>query len=191
MAYINAMRRGRPQKTTRLAWVEAAAALLAKGGVQAVRVEAVARRLGVTKGGFYGYFKSRRKLLDAIVAHWEQVGTEAVIAAVEAAACDAHDRGERLWAIAIQEGVGGTELAIRAWARRDEEVRAVVKRVDDRRMQYLRGLFGDLGFEGIERETRCMLVYSLLIGDHFIAASHGRYGRKRVLTECRALLQRK
>ena len=41
-------------------WVAAGLAELAKGGVDSVRVEVLAERLGVTKGGFYRRFKDRR-----------------------------------------------------------------------------------------------------------------------------------
>ena len=183
------MARGRPQKISREQWLEAAAKLLGEGGVQAVRVEAVARELGVTKGGFYGHFEDRRELLDAVVALWVERGTEAIIEAVDAASGDAAKRSERLWELATTDSMA-PELAIRDWARRDETVRAAVKQVDDRRMAYLRTLFGEMGFSGADREARCMLVYSLLIGDHFIAAGHRRLSRKRVLAECRKLLRR-
>ena len=51
-------------------WIEAALAELAEGGIERVRVEVVAERLGVTKGGFYRRFKDRRALLDAVLETW-------------------------------------------------------------------------------------------------------------------------
>jgi len=59
-------------------WVEAALATLAEGGIERVRVEVVAERLGVTKGGFYRRFKDRRALLDAMLETWS-AGRIAVI----------------------------------------------------------------------------------------------------------------
>src|SRR5439155_9983313 len=44
-------------------WIEAGLAELAEGGIDRVRVEVVAERLGVTKGGFYRRFKDRRALV--------------------------------------------------------------------------------------------------------------------------------
>ena len=46
-------------------WVAAGLAALSKGGVGSVRVEVLAERLGVTKGGFYRRFKDRRALLNS------------------------------------------------------------------------------------------------------------------------------
>ena len=51
-------------------WIEAGLAELAEGGIERVRVEVVAERLGVTKGGFYRRFKDRRALLDAVLETW-------------------------------------------------------------------------------------------------------------------------
>ena len=42
------------------AWVETALAMLADGGIDAVRVEPLALLLGVTKGAFYARFPARR-----------------------------------------------------------------------------------------------------------------------------------
>ena len=51
-------------------WVTAGLAALATGGVDSVRVEVLAERLGVTKGGFYRRFKDRRALLNAMLETW-------------------------------------------------------------------------------------------------------------------------
>ncbi|RAD62468.1 TetR/AcrR family transcriptional regulator, partial [Burkholderia multivorans] len=42
-------------RTPRRAWIDEGLRALAVGGPEAVRVEALAQSLGVTKGGFYGY----------------------------------------------------------------------------------------------------------------------------------------
>ena len=169
--------------------MRAAVRLLGEGGVDAVRVEALARELGVTKGGFYGHFEDRESLLEAILDGWEKVGTQSIIDAVDLLQASPAGRLEALWDLATSDGIE-PELAIRDWARRDDDARAVVERVDRRRMAYLRGLFGELGFEGVELEARCLLFYSLLIGDHFIAADHKKLSRKRVLATCRELVRR-
>jgi hypothetical protein len=63
------------------------------------------------------------------------------------------------------------------WARRDKAVARRLKRVDNRRMQYLRSLFGAFCPDDDEVEARCMLFFSLWIGSHVIAADHP--GRRR------------
>src|SRR5262245_6405840 len=52
-------------------WIAAGLTELSRGGVDGVRVEVLAARLGVTKGGFYRRFKDRPALLDAILDTWK------------------------------------------------------------------------------------------------------------------------
>jgi hypothetical protein len=56
-----------------------------------------------------------------------------------------------------------------------------LKRVDNRRMEYMRSLFGEFCPDEHEVEARCMVFYSLWIGSHFIAADHGSRSRADVL----------
>jgi hypothetical protein len=73
------------------------------------------------------------------------------------------------------------ELALRDWSRRDSDVAERVRRVDNRRMGYMRSLFGQFCVDENDVEARCMLVFSLFIGSHFIAAQHGDKTRSQVL----------
>jgi AcrR family transcriptional regulator len=52
------------------AWIEAGIKEIARSGVEGVRVEVLAKNLGVTKGGFYRRFKDRAALLDGILQSW-------------------------------------------------------------------------------------------------------------------------
>ncbi|HYP56325.1 MAG TPA: hypothetical protein VEQ41_08525, partial [Solirubrobacterales bacterium] len=74
-----------------------------------------------------------------------------------------------------------TDLAIRDWARRDEGVARRLRLVDDRRMGYMRSLFGAFCVDEDEVEARCLVAFSLWIGNHFIAAGHGRRTREEVV----------
>ena len=73
------------------------------------------------------------------------------------------------------------DLAIRDWARRDQAVAERLRRVDNRRMEYLRLLFGALGADEAEAEARSTLAFSLMIGHHFMAADHGARSHEEVL----------
>src|ERR1700730_6336853 len=70
-------------RTPRSRWIEAGLQALAAGGPDAVRVEALAQALGVTKGGFYGHFADRNALLDEMLATWERMSTDEVLERVE------------------------------------------------------------------------------------------------------------
>lgn len=167
-------------RTPRGAWVDAALRALAAGGPEAVRVEALAASLGVSKGGFYWHFKDRQALLEEMLDRWERAGTEDVIARVDSEAADPRARVQQLFDLSPGADFG-VELALRDWARRDPTVAVRLQRTDARRMAYLRSLFGQFCADESEVEGRSMLAYSLLIGGYFIAAQHDGRSRSEVL----------
>ena len=72
-----------PTRTPRGRWIEEALRLLADGGPDAVRIEPLAKSLGVTRGGFYWHFEDRAALLREMLDTWERAATDEVIERVE------------------------------------------------------------------------------------------------------------
>ena len=162
-----------PVRTPRASWVDAGLRALSLGGPDAVRVEVLAKQLGVTKGGFYWHFRDRQALLDAMLDTWEQSLVDAVIETAERGGGDGRARLRRLFAAAEgHEGIMELELSVRDWARRDPAVAQRLTRVDDRRMAYLRPLFAEFADGPADVEGRCLLVLTLFVGESFVAATH-------------------
>jgi AcrR family transcriptional regulator len=169
-------------RTPRSKWVEEGLRALAAGGPEAVRVEALAQALGVTKGGFYWHFENRRALLDEMLDRWERESVAEAIEQVEAGGGDARSKLRRLFALAAShDELLLVDLAVRDWARRDKSVAARLRRVDNQRMDYLRSQFREFSADEDEVEARCMTVASLWIGNHFLAADHGSRSRNEVM----------
>jgi AcrR family transcriptional regulator len=181
-------------RTPRIGWINAGLRALAAAGPDAVRIESLAQALGVSKGGFYWHFDGRPALLEEMLDQWERVMIDEVIARVEdEPGGGARAKLRRLFALATDRSRRGNandpdapspmeiELAIRDWARRDQAVAARLVHVDNRRMEYMRKLFGDLCPDAEEVEVRCLLAFSLFVGSHFIAADHGAYSRTEIL----------
>jgi len=156
-------------RTPRSMWIEEGLRTLAAGGPDAVRVEVLAQALGVTKGGFYGHFADRNALLEEMLDSWERKGGN-VRAKVRLAG-----------ALTFSSELLPIDLAIRDWARRDQAVAERLRRVDNRRMDYLRLLFGAICGDQDEVEARSTLAFSLVIGHHFLAADHGARSHADVL----------
>ena len=117
----------------RQAWIEGAFELLGEAGVAGVRVEPLAKRLGVTKGSFYWHFRDRQALLDAVLTHWENCETTRFIELVEAGGGSPDERLKALFGAVLGDQSGlGPELAVRDWARRDRKTSAIVLAVDNR-----------------------------------------------------------
>jgi AcrR family transcriptional regulator len=178
-----------PARTLRTSWIDEGLRSLAAGGPDAVRIEPLAQALGVTKGGFYWHFDDRRALLDEMLDTWERVVIDEVIERVEGEGGDARAKLRRLFALASGAAVPSRktsvstrellkiDLAIRDWARRDKAVAKRLRRIDNRRMEYMRSLFGAFCPDEDDIEVRCMLALSLFIGSPFIAADHGARSR--------------
>jgi AcrR family transcriptional regulator len=171
-------------RTPRNRWIDEGLRALAAGGPDAVRIELLAKALGVTKGGFYGYFDDRRALLEEMLDAWERVMIDEAIARVESEGGDARGKLWRLFALASSSDVRDllrVDLAVRDWSRRDKTVAARLRRVDNRRMDYMRSLFGAFCAGEDEVEARCMIAFSLFIASPFMAADHGARSRADVL----------
>jgi AcrR family transcriptional regulator len=165
-----------PARTPRSEWIRHGLRALADGGPDAVRIDRLAKALGASRGSFYWHFEDRSALLAAMLDTWEQATTEEAVRRVESEGGDTTARLGRLLAL-TSPGVVKTDLAIRDWARRDPAVAERLRRIDNRRMAYLRTLFTGLSCSPAEVEARCLLTLSLLIGNHYIAADHGPYSR--------------
>ena len=171
-------------RTPREKWVEQGLRALAEGGVDAVRVEALARALGVTKGGFYGYFADREALLGEVLDTWERESVDDVLDRIAQEEGDVLDRFRLAGRLTFSSERLPVELAVRDWARRDPAVAERVRRVDERRMELSREALGSTCDDPDEVEARCLLAFCLAIGTHLLAADHP--GRTRAEVVARA-----
>jgi AcrR family transcriptional regulator len=169
-----------PTRIPRGTWIQQGLRALAAGGPDAVRIEPLAQALGVTRGGFYWQFTDRGALLEAMLDTWERATTDNVTERLESEGGDTPAKLRRLFAL-TSPSVVLTDLAIRDWARHDPAVAERLRRIDNRRMDGLRSLFASFCADPDDVEARCMLCFSLLIGNHFIAADHGPRSRADVL----------
>lgn len=149
-------------------WIIAGLAALADGGVESVRVERLAKRLGTTKGSFYWHFADRPALLAAMLEFWEREGTTDLIDHV----ADIADPAERLrWLAAdavmvLMRGVNvaRSETAIRAWAAQDPVVGERFARVEAARIDFLVGDLVALGYDEQAANLLAKAIYLALIG---------------------------
>jgi AcrR family transcriptional regulator len=174
-------------RTPRHRWIEEGLRALSSGGPDAVRIESLARALGVSKGGFYGYFDDRRALLDEMLETWERRSTEEVIERVEREGGDPMARARRAAALTFSDELLRIDLAVRDWARRDPAAAERLRRVDNFRIEYLRSLLAPFSPDENELEARCLIAFSVAIASHLIAADH----RGRSREDVRALIARR
>ncbi len=144
-------------------WEELALQALGEGGVAAVAVEPLARRLQVTKGSFYWHFTDRNELLRRALRRWERVGTDEVIASLEALS----DPRESL-TVMLRGAFGGeryllTAVAVVA-AAEHPVVAPILRRVARKQLDYVVESFRRLGLRPTEALDRGTLAYSAYLG---------------------------
>jgi AcrR family transcriptional regulator len=161
-------------------WIDAGLRAFAAGGVDAVRIELLAQELNVTRGSFYWHFQDRQAFLEQMLDAWERKSTDEVLERVESGGGDAKEKVKRAGMLTFSKELLPIDLAVREWARRDRSVAQRLRRVDNRRMEYLRSLISTLCSDPDDVEARSMLAFSLAIGNHFIAADLAR-SRKAIL----------
>lgn len=157
-------------KLERQDWIDAGLRVLAESGIEAVKVEPIAKLIKVTKGSFYWHFKNRDDLLAAILQEWVRSETNSLIEKVEAIGGDASTKLLHLFELAIQID-GRLENAIRAWATKAAEVAEVMVQVDQNRLEYTRDLFLQVGFTPLEATVRARMAYYSLVGEFTVGIS--------------------
>jgi AcrR family transcriptional regulator len=174
-------------------WIEAGLAEIARTGVEGVRVEVLAKNLGVTKGGFYRRFRDRAALLEAMLQNW----SAGRIAAIEKhTSLDGATARERLRGLIPQysehvntEGMA-VELAIRQWARSDELAAAAAAHVDAARLKNVGNLFRATGLPAEEADAQAFLFYCFVFGQGLLFLERGPRKRAQLVAKSAETLLR-
>jgi AcrR family transcriptional regulator len=174
-------------------WIEAGLKEIARTGVEGVRVEVLAKNLGVTKGGFYRRFRDRAALLEAMLQHW----SAGRIAAIEKhTSLDGATARERLKALITlysermnTEGMA-VELAIRQWARSDELAASAAAQVDVARLKNVGHLYRATGLPAEEADAQAFLFYCFVFGQSLLFLERGPRKRAQLVAKSAGTLLR-
>jgi len=149
---------------TREDWINAGIAILEKQGIDNVKIESMARKLGVSKGGFYGYFLNRDTFLQAMLDYWAEVFTSRIIEIVWTLEGNLVEKLEKLLNLVDDKKYDAMEISMFAWANKDPKAEKVVMRVVKERLNFLSSLFHAEGFSKNEASNRAHLVHHYMSG---------------------------
>jgi AcrR family transcriptional regulator len=138
-------------------WLTKALDTLESRGVEAVKIERLAKDFGISRSGFYWHFKNRQDLLEQLLDYWVREYTSVVTDNPDVVKLDPKKRLLTTMEIIRDKHLTKYDLAITSWAKLDQQVHRVVKKVVKMRLDYLRAIFAELGFEGDELEMRTRL----------------------------------
>ena len=171
---------------TRENWIDFALQRLTEEGIDKVTITGLARELSVTKGSFYWHFKDRDDLLQAMLVRWEESGSKFVFGEVERVGGDAVRRLKHLSDIVIRRYGDqlNLELALRDWGRKDLKIANILRQEDEKRIDYISGLFVEIYGDVKVAEAKAWLLFSLFVGEIIIAAPMKEQSRENMLWTC-------
>ena len=170
-------------------WISAARQALIDEGIGAVRVERLAKSLGVTRGGFYWRFRSLDELLTALVEDWRACNNRALLTAL-GRSDDLSARFDHVVRIWLEEkGFSPAwDSAMRDWARVSLHVAAAVHAVDAERISAFQKMFADAGLEEEAALVRARILYFHQVGYFGLDIRESRKRREQLLPLYKAAL---
>lgn len=179
-----AAKTAKPDRTalTPRTWTDAATEVLVDQGIDHVRVDVLAKQLGVTRGSFYWHFRDREELLRSVLSQWHEGTTEQLTARLARAHTDPRQQLRDVLSLPFRgrsaARAARIELAIRAWARRDDTARHAVDEADASRIGYIAQVFSSLGFAVAEARDRAFLAYAYVVGESLMPTQGGSTQRQ-------------
>lgn len=147
-------------------WLEAAYDALLEGGVDAVKILPLAKRLKLSRTSFYWFFKDREELLAALIARWRDKNTGNLIRQAEAYAESIAEATLNVFDCWLDRNLFDArfEFAIRSWALQSDGILKEVQAADNARLAALGRMFERFGHEPVAADVRARTLYLVQIG---------------------------
>jgi AcrR family transcriptional regulator len=182
--------RSKQQPLGREIWLDTARQALIEEGTAGVEINKLAKRLGVSRGGFYWFFKDRAQLLDELLGYWVQTGTvlfEKILQLPGRNGMEKYLAMTDLW-IDEDEYDPKWDGAVRDWARTSPAVRKAVQAVDQKRIAVLERIFNEMEYTGTEAHIRARVTYYHQVGYYAMGVEESRRERRALVPYYRKVL---
>ncbi len=158
----------RSERLTRQDWLDLALRTLVEDGIDRVKVQIMARQLGVARSSFYWHFQSQEDLHKAMLDDWLRKNTSPIIERAMRPEPDVNRAIISVFECWIDENLfdPALDIAVRLWARRSASVRSVVIEADTLRLDALRRMFLRYGYPEREALIRARVIYFTQIGQY-------------------------
>ena len=153
-------------RVSRRDWIEAAYEELIRAGATGVGINALAARLGVTKGSFYWHFRDRSELLQALLDRWAHERTGEVLTLALGTTSDPRERLRRI--LVLGREVAPLDRAMRLWAQHDPSAAEAVRHADRTLLSHLAGCLTALGFPEADARRRALLMLRTWVGGYLV-----------------------
>ena len=176
---------------SRADWLEAALAVLERDGVDGVKVDRIARELGISRSGFYWHFRNRADFLDQLLEYWVHEFTGVVINNPDIQQGRPEERLLKLIRMVDEYGLNRHDPAMVAWGECDPRVREVFDQVYATRVEFVGAIFSEIGFRGDDLGARTRMFVSYTSWEKRIFAGASKQQRLRWFKVLVDLLTRK
>jgi len=171
-------------KVSREMWLETAKQALIKDGLHGVKIDRLAKTLGVTRGGFYHHFNNHKDLLERLLDHWSITNNFTPTEGNVTNPAEALHALKTMMMNLVREKdfSPAFEMAVREWARINPHTNLVVDKVDQERIEKMTDLFLALGCNSEEAPIRARVLYFHQIG-YYSLGYHRRYSKEERLLD--------
>ena len=142
------------KRVSKSEWLQAALTILGEEGVEGVRVEHIARHLGISKSGFYWHFRDREDLRNQILEFWAHEYTEVVTSNPDFRKGTPSQRLKMIMEMIVDAELTRYDLDMKAWSRTDPGIARRVRQIFRLRLDFSRDIFRAMGFKGDDLEVR-------------------------------------
>jgi AcrR family transcriptional regulator len=155
-------------RLTKEAWLEGALVTLAHDGGAKLRIDTLTKELGVSKGSFYWHFENREEFVRCLLNYWHET-TTLVVPQHLGVTGTAEERLLELIRLVFERKLTRYDLAIRSWAVQEPDIRPLVRRTDVFRLNFVRTLFEEMGFDesNADMRARSLVTYAAMYGAVF------------------------
>jgi len=167
-------------KLSKTDWLKASFRALTKLGPNGIKVEGIAKDLGVSKGSFYWHFENLAALKSNMITHWEELATQTIIIELDKISDNPKIKLEHL-----------ILMSTCYWARYDKSINQIVGHVDESRIEYVQTLFQEYGLKKSQSHTSSKLLYSSLIGLQILSHNQQANPQKELFELLKILLNYK
>lgn len=140
-------------------WLDAGQKLLRRGGIVAVKLQALTDELGLTTGSFYHHFEGMKDYLGQLARFYgaDQVRQNLVLVDDP----DPRERLRHLGVMARTQRMVPLDAAMRDWAGSNATAAASVRAADEQLLRFVARAFRDLGYPRRESQIRAQLLLSV------------------------------
>lgn len=151
------------QSLTAEDWAAVALDVIATHGIEAVAVEPLARKLGVTKGSFYWHYPNREALVTRALEVWERQETVDMIGRAEQEPSP-RERIHTFFRSAANTDARSERVLLALSASKHTGARACVQRVTEAWRAYIESCYRGLGMEPAQARNWATFAYSTFMG---------------------------